>query len=183
MIIHSSFFEDDTINLAKKLLGCHLCRKIDNGEIYRGKIVETEAYTQDDPASHSFCGITKRSITMFQKAGIAYIYMTYGMYHCVNVVTEKEGIGCAVLIRALEPISDNITSKTKGPGLLCKAFSIDKSLNGVNLLDSNSSLWLEYPNETIGKNKIVATTRIGIKKAVEYPWRFYICDNKFISKK
>ncbi len=183
MIINRTFFNDTTINLAKKLLGCHLCHRVDNGQIYRGKIVETEAYTQEDPASHSFCGITKRSITMFQKAGIAYVYMTYGMYYCINVVTEDEGIGCAVLIRALEPISKNITLKTKGPGLLCKAFNINKTLNGVNLLDRNSPLWLEYPSEKIEENKIVQTTRIGIKKASDYPWRFYIRDNKFISKK
>ncbi len=183
MIISKTFFDDTTINLAKKLLGCTLCRKNDSGEIFRGKIVETEAYCEDDPASHSFCGKTKRSSTMFKSSGIAYVYMTYGMYHCVNVVTEKEGIGCAVLIRALEPMSDNITLKTKGPGLLCKAFNITKELNEVNLLDKNSPLWLEYANFPINENEIVTTTRIGIKKAVDYPWRFYIRDNKFVSKK
>lgn len=183
MIISKTFFDDTTINLAKKLLGCTLCRKKENGEILRGKIVETEAYCEDDPASHSFCGITKRSSTMFKSSGIAYVYMTYGMYHCVNVVTEKEGIGCAVLIRALEPMSENITLKTKGPGLLCKAFNITKELNEVNLLDKNSPLWLEYANLPINENDIVTTTRIGIKKAVDYPWRFYIRNNKFISKK
>lgn len=183
MIIKQSFFDDDTIAIAKKLLGCYLCRRKENGEILRGKIVETEAYTQDDPASHSFCGITKRSITMYQKAGIAYVYMTYGMYHCINVVTEKKGVGCAVLIRALEPVNENINLKTKGSGLLCKAFEINKTLNGIDLLDEKSPLWLECSDKTIEENEIVATTRIGIKKASDYPWRFYIRNNKFISKK
>ncbi len=183
MIINETFFNDSTINVAKKLLGTNLCRKLENGDIYCGKIVETEAYCEDDPASHSFCGITKRSITMFKKPGFAYVYMTYGMYYCFNVVTEKEGTGCAVLIRAIEPLSDNITLKTKGPGLLCKAFNITKEQNGLNLLDENSLIWLEYGISPLKDDEIITTTRIGIKKAIDYPYRFYIRDNKFISRK
>src|SRR5574344_1896072 len=175
-ILNHNFYLKDTLDVAKNLLGCILCRKIDN-KILKGIIVETEAYTQEDPACHAYRGVTKRSKIMYEKGGIAYVYFTYGMYHCMNVVTEKEGRGCAVLIRAIEPL--NNFDNTDGPAKLCKVLNITRELNGVDLTTNKSPIWIE---EGINPEEIVTTTRIGIKEAQDYPWRFYIKNNKWVSK-
>ncbi|MBI2026277.1 MAG: DNA-3-methyladenine glycosylase [Deltaproteobacteria bacterium] len=159
-----------------------------------GKIVETEAYISNDPASHAFRGKTKRNSPMFGEAGTAYIYHIYGMYNCLNIVTQKENIGEAVLIRALEPLKGIKTMqknrKTKeikhlanGPGKICMALSINRDLNSINLIDPKSPLKIEIPNEYHIKKEIIATKRIGITNAKEVDLRFYIKDNLFISKK
>jgi DNA-3-methyladenine glycosylase len=178
-IPESTFYNRSTLEVAKDLLGYKLCRNVD-GRILSGIIVETEAYTYDDPACHAFRGKTPRSITLFKKPGIAYVYFIYGMYHCFNVITEPEETAGAVLIRALEPVSP--LCNTNGPAKLCRELQITKKLNEVNLTDNNSVLWIEEGIK-IPKNKIHTTTRIGIKQAVDFPWRFYIKDNKFVSKK
>lgn len=177
-ILKKGFYKQDTLKVAKELLGCVLCRQI-GGILYKGKIVETEGYTQEDPACHAYRGVTKRSSTMFEEGGIAYIYFTYGMYHCMNVVTEKQGRGCAVLIRAVEPLSGNF-SNTNGPAKLCRELSITRTLNGIDIT-KKGELWIEERFEN--PKKIITTTRVGIKDAVDYPWRFYISDNKWVSKK
>jgi len=179
-IIESDFFNRNTIDVAKSLLGKVLCRNI-NGRILRGRVIETEAYTQDDPSCHAYRGITKRSKTLFDKPGTIYVYFTYGMHHCVNVVTESEGRGCAVLIRALEPLVE-CEYQTNGPAKLCKAFNITRELNNVDGTKKESGIWFEYGDDVAPEN-IVQTTRIGIKEAADYPWRFYIKDNKYVSKK
>jgi DNA-3-methyladenine glycosylase len=126
------FYNRDTTLVAKALLGSYLIHR-SQGVEYVGKIVEVEAYLgQHDLASHSSKGLTKRTATLFGPPGFAYVYLIYGMYHCFNVVTEPEGIGAAVLIRAVEPIA-NITERTAGPGLLCKSMMIDKTINGIDL--------------------------------------------------
>ena len=164
--------------VAKDLLGCKLCRRVD-GKVFEGIIVETEAYTQDDPACHAYRGKTPRAITLFKQPGIAYVYFIYGMYYCFNVITEPEETAGAVLIRALEPIN---SENTNGPGKLCRALGITKDFNEVNLTDRKSDLWLEsYKN--FDESEIVTTTRIGIKQAADYPWRFYVKNNEFVSKK
>ncbi len=173
------FYNRNTLEVAKDLLGYKLCRKV-NGKILSGIIVETEAYTQDDPACHAFRGKTPRAVTLFKKPGIAYVYFTYGMHHCFNVVTEQEETAGAVLIRALEPIGELLG--TNGPAKLCRELEITKKLNEIDLTCKNSCIWIEKGIE-IPKNKIHTTTRIGIKKAADYPWRFYVKNNKFISKK
>lgn len=178
-IIKREFYLQDTLKVAKSLLGCNLCRRIGNN-VLRGKIVETEAYKQNDPACHAYRGITKRCATLYKDAGIAYVYFIYGMYHCFNVVTESEGRGCAVLIRALEPYGS--LNNTNGPSKLCRAMNITRELNEINLTDVDSEIWLEYGDKTENKN-IVQTTRIGIKEGVKLPWRFYVRDNKWVSKK
>lgn len=172
------FYNRDTIEVAKDLLGCKLCRKIE-GKILSGIIVETEAYMQDDPACHAYRGKTPRSITLFKNPGISYVYFIYGMYHCFNVITEPEETAGAVLIRALEPIQP--LDNTNGPGKLCRELFITKELNESDLT-IGSDIWIEK-NIDISKNKIHTTTRIGIKQATDYPWRFYIKDNKYVSKK
>lgn len=130
------FYDRDTVTVAQELLGKYLVHHID-GLKRIGRIVEVEAYLgQQDLAAHSSKGITPRTKTMFGPPGYAYVYLIYGIHHCVNAVTEREGEGTAVLLRALEPVS-NITERTKGPGLLCKAMQIDKRLNGHDLLSDN----------------------------------------------
>lgn len=178
-ILPREFYNRNTIDVAKDLLGCKLCRNI-NGQILSGIIVETEAYTQDDPACHAFKGRTPRANTLFKQPGIAYVYFIYGMYHCFNVITEPENIAGAVLIRALEPISN--IENTNGPGKLCREMLITKELNEFDLVSNESEIWIEQ-FVSIPKNQIYTTTRIGIKEAVDYPWRFYIKENKFVSRK
>lgn len=178
-ILQKDFYNRNTLEVAHDLLGCKLCREID-GKILSGIIVETEAYTQDDPACHAFKGKTPRAITLFKNPGIAYVYFIYGMYHCFNVITEPDGIAGAVLVRALEPL--DIKLSTNGPAKLCREFNITKDLNEVDLTSKKSGLWIEKGIE-IEKSKIHTTTRIGIKQAADYPWRFYIKDNEFVSKK
>lgn len=178
-ILTRDFYKRNTLDVAKDLLGCRLCREF-NGEILTGVIVETEAYTQDDPACHAFKGKTPRAITLFKKPGLSYVYFIYGMYHCFNVTTEPEGTAGAVLIRALEPISPLLN--TNGPGKLCRELNITREHNEVDIISKASGLWIEE-GITIPKTKIHTTTRVGIKQAVQYPWRFYVKDNAFVSKK
>lgn len=173
--ISRRLFGDSTLEIAPQLLGIKLCRRLDDGTILTGRIVEVEAYTQDDPACHAFKGITPRSKIMYGPPGFAYVYFIYGMYHCLNVVTEADGTAGAVLIRALEFEGAN------GPGKLCRQWQIDKKMNGVDLLDSNSPLWLSKGTLETGET-IDITGRIGLSVAQDKLWRFSIRDNKFVSK-
>ena len=162
--------------MAPDLLGVQLLRTLPTGEILRAPIVEVEAYTEDDPACHAFRGITDRCRVMFGPPGFAYVYFIYGMYFCLNVVTENEGTPGAVLIRALGiPGGD-------GPGKLCRLWDIDKSQNGVDLLDPASELYLETGTK-YGASHISITERIGINVAVERPWRFFVTDHPHVSAK
>ncbi len=131
-----AFYDRDTVAVARDLLGCWLVRDV--GGVRRvGRIVETEAYLGgQDRASHSSRGMTERNRVMFGPPGHAYVYLVYGMHHCMNVVTEPVGTGAAVLLRALEPV-ENIEGSTRGPGLLCKAMGIDRTLNGRDLFGSD----------------------------------------------
>ena len=160
------------------------------GQKLIGRIVETEAYDQKDAASHSCKGETPRNSVMFGPAGRAYIYFTYGMHYCFNIVTGAAGYGSGVLIRAVEPLEgldimqrnrgkDDMSQLTNGPAKFCQAFGIDKNLSGHNLAESPLRLELggQIPNE-----QIVQTTRIGITKAIDQPWRFYVKGNPFVSK-
>jgi DNA-3-methyladenine glycosylase len=178
-ILKRDFYERNTLLVAKELLGCRLSRQVGN-TVLSGIIVETEAYTQDDPACHAFKGRTPRAATLFKKAGLAYVYFIYGMYHCVNVVTEPEETAGAVLIRALEPLTP--VQNTNGPGKLCRELKITKELNEIDITSANAGMWIEK-DKIIPEKEIVTTGRIGIKLAAEYPWRFYIKDNPFVSKK
>lgn len=173
------FYNRNTVEVARDLLGYKLVRRIGN-KLLEGIIVETEAYTQDDPACHAFKGKTQRALTLFKKPGLSYVYLIYGMYHCVNIVTEPEDTAGAVLIRALEPVFP--LDNTNGPGKLCREMNITKELNEVDITSDKSLLWVERCIDVPEKN-IHITTRIGIKQACDYPWRFYIKDNPFVSKK
>lgn len=178
----------DASTAAKRLLGCILEREIDN-QIIRVKIVETEAYDQTDAASHSYGGRTPRVETMFGPAGHAYVYFTYGMHYCCNIVAGEEGYGAGVLIRAVEPITDPATIEkrrggkkgihaTNGPAKLCQALGIDIAMNGHDL--SKFPLML-IVQPKLPAPDIVTTSRIGISKAKDVMWRFYIRDNPYVS--
>jgi DNA-3-methyladenine glycosylase len=160
----------------------HLVRA--NGVTRRvGRIVETEAYQgPEDLAAHSSRGRTPRTEIMFGPPGHAYVYFIYGFWHCLNIVTEAEGVPHAVLLRALEPVA-GIADKTWGPGLLCRAMDIDKTLNGADL--RGDVLWLEKPaDRTRPQPRIARSARIGVDYAGEWarrPWRFYDKDSAYVS--
>lgn len=173
--ISRRLFRNSTLEIAPQLLGVNLCRRLEDGTLLTGRIVEAEAYTQDDPACHAYRGITPRSKIMYGPPGFAYVYFIYGMYHCLNVVTEADGTAGAVLIRALEFDGAN------GPGKLCRQWQIDKSMNGLDLLDSQSPLWLAKGSLKCDET-IEITPRIGISVATDRLWRFSIRGNKFVSR-
>jgi DNA-3-methyladenine glycosylase len=181
----------DSLAAAPLLLGCYLVRETPAGRL-KVRIVETEAYHQDDPASHSFRGLTPRTVPMFQAGGRLYVYFTYGMHYCLNIVTGPAGTGEAVLIRAAEPLEgidimranrgiEDTKNLANGPGKLAQALGIfDTSLSGKTL--NKSSISLEVPAGKARKGDIITGPRIGITKAAEQPWRFYIKANPFVSK-
>jgi len=171
-----AFYSRNTKIVARRLLGKYLIRKIGRRKLI-GKIVETEAYFQDDPASHSFKGKTDRSAPMFEDPGHAYVYFIYGNHYCLNAVTEKFGRAGAVLIRALEPVK-GIRSATNGPGKLTKALKIDRRSNRADLT-SGSLVIAEGVQE---RYNIVSAKRIGISKASDKLYRFYIKGNEHVSK-
>jgi DNA-3-methyladenine glycosylase len=179
------FYARRTLTVARDLVGMHLVRSY-RGRQLTSRIVETEAYQgPSDLAAHSARGKTERNAVMFGPPGHAYVYLIYGMWNCVNVVTREEGVPHAVLIRAVEPIA-NIDDKTWGPGLLCKSMHIDRSLSGADLL--GSTLWLEAPNDIkLGKSgpaRIARATRIGVDYAGDWAqkeWRFFDRDSPYVS--
>ncbi|MDB5184642.1 MAG: DNA-3-methyladenine glycosylase [Candidatus Saccharibacteria bacterium] len=182
-------FLDGPVELAApRLLGCLLEREID-GQLLRVRIVETEAYHQSDAASHSYKGRTERTKVMFGPAGFLYVYFTYGMHYCCNVVTGPAGEGSAVLIRAVEVIEGEAAlearrgrsgiAATNGPAKLCQALGIDKALNGHDLRRPPLRL-IEQPE--LPAAEIVQTTRVGISQAKEVPWRFYLRTSKYVSR-
>ncbi|WP_353720384.1 DNA-3-methyladenine glycosylase [Dyadobacter sp. 676] len=197
-----SFFSAyDTCTLAKKLLGCELVHESPDG-LTSGIIVETEAYLQDDPACHAFNRRTARTEPMYGVAGTAYVYLIYGMYQCFNIVSNAEGVGEAVLIRALQPAAGvglmemrrllrpgkapgafpakiAVKELCRGPGKLVRAMGIERAVHNGTLL-SGGNLYLRAA-ASVPEN-IVAGPRIGINVGRELPYRYYIKDNIFVSK-
>ena len=184
-----SFLNSSAPLAARQLLGCVLVRTV-NKKTLRVRIVETEAYDETDAASHSFKGETQRTKVMFGESGHLYVYFTYGMHYCCNVVVGGAGEGAAVLIRAVEPVAGEAlmelsrggrggTSLTNGPAKICQALSIDSKLNGHDL--HRYPLVLQ-PGKLTPKEAIGQTTRIGISRAKDKPWRFFIKDNPYVSK-
>lgn len=184
------FYRRNTVSVARDLLGKIIYRK--HGKRFlSGIIVETEAYAgKNDPASHSFFGMTKRNETMFEKGGKAYVYFTYGNHYCFNVVTGDESAGSAVLIRAVEPLEginimlknrgvEDIYNATSGPGKFTKAFAIDKALNGADLTADKIFI---SATDRFSQFKIVKAKRIGITRNTEKLYRFYVEGNPFVSR-
>ncbi len=177
-----SFYDRDTVTVARELLGKYLVHVRNEAEMI-GRIVEVEAYLgPHDLAAHSSKGLTNRTKIMFGPPGHAYVYMIYGMYFCMNVVTEREGHASAVLLRAVEPVS-GIEGRTGGPGLLCRAMGIDRSLNGHDL--ESDDFYIAAGSE-MERFSIVERPRIGVDYAedwAERPLRFYIEGNPHVSKR
>jgi DNA-3-methyladenine glycosylase len=183
-------------DVAPDLLGCVVVRQRVDGTLVRGTIVETEAYAPGDPACHAYRRETPRNRVMFGQAGMTYVYLIYGMYHCLNVVTDREGIASAVLIRALALDTvppdyprpqEKLHRIAAGPGKLCRALQIDLTHSGQPL-QPGYPLWLEHRSPewqqqvdrgTIG---VIQTTRIGLTQGVEIPWRWYIQACAAVSK-
>lgn len=179
------------VEAAPLLLGWVIERRFSGGMV-RLKIIETEAYRQDDPASHSFRGQTPRTVPMFKDSGVLYVYFTYGMYYCLNFVAGKAGFGQAVLIRAAEPLEglDIIRSHrqgvkdgkqlTNGPGKLCQALGI-RSTGFSGLAFGPKTITVRPPGIPIDTGDIAVSPRIGIKQAADTPWRFYVKANPYVS--
>jgi DNA-3-methyladenine glycosylase len=196
MLLDESFYNQKTITVAKKLLGTYLVHETPHGRA-AGRIVETEAYLfRNDPACHAHKGKTQRNAVMFGPPGHAYIYFIYGMYHCFNVVTAREGVGEAVLIRALEPVegielmekrrgTSELRNLCSGPGKLVQALGLTPKLNGHCLLRPPLSIWshLSFGGKLPGGSEIVSTPRIGINLGMELPLRFYLKGSLFASRR
>ena len=178
-----AFYARPTLEVAPDLLGLWLVHERLEGR-RAGRIVEVEAYVgQEDLAAHSSRGRTARTGIMFGPAGYAYVYFIYGMHFCFNVVTDREDVGAAVLVRALEP-GAGVDGRTDGPGRLCRTLGIDRSHNGLDLTDEGSGdLWIERrPGPPIGE--IAASPRIGVAYAgawADKPWRFYLPASRHVS--
>ncbi len=169
-LLPRDYFNRPTLTVARSLVGKYLVRSID-GQETAGRIIEVEAYVGSaDKACHASKGRTPRTDVMFNAAGVAYVYLIYGMYHCLNVVTEREEFPAAVLIRAIEV--DGVL--IDGPGRLCRALQIDRSLNRIDLT-AQESLWFEDRGGRILRRQVAALSRIGVDYAGEWarkPWRF-----------
>ncbi len=192
------FYARSALHVAPDLLGCTFAKREQDGSLCAGIIVETEAYTGDDPACHAFRGESPRCRVMFGEPGNAYVYFTYGMHFCFNVVTSLPGCGEAVLVRAVEPCVGATIMATRrgtavtpsrrqqpnflcgGPARLCQAFGIDLSFNGASLLgETPIVIYGRPPNYT---PNVSATARIGISRAKEQLWRFVVTNSRYLSR-
>ena len=191
-ILPQKFYFADTTQIAKDLLGKILCVRTPDGKIQKSRIVETEAYLGlIDAAAHSFGDKrTNRTQSMYLDGGHSYVYMIYGMYFCLNVVTKERGHPEAILIRAVEPIPIDSSLrkkdlKTNGPGKLCRHYHINKEQDGVKLWRKESPIYICEDDFEMNKKNIVESSRIGVDyagEAAHWPLRFYIKDNIFVSK-
>jgi DNA-3-methyladenine glycosylase len=181
----ADFYDRDPRTVAVDLLGCVLVHETAEGRA-SGVIVETEAYRPEDPACHAYKGPTMRNRNIFGPPGIAYVYLSYGIHYMINAVCEGEGVGSAVLVRALRPVDGldlmaqrrgRETDLCNGPGRLTQALGVELSQDGTSL--SEGSLRIEWGEAPYGE--IVSTTRIGISRGTELPWRYLVLDEKSVS--
>lgn len=178
-----------TLELARSLIGARLQSRI-GGRPCAGIIVETEAYPPGDPASHAYRGPTPRNRSMYRAPGTAYVYLIYGTSWCLNVTSEAEGAGAAVLIRALEPLEGieimrerrpGIRDRdlARGPGRLCSALGVTREHDGLDLLDSSGPLWIERGDPS--PPDVGCSVRIGLTRAAEAPLRYYLRGSGWLS--
>lgn len=177
-VLRPAFYDRDPRQVAVDLLGCILVHETPEG-VASGIIVETEAYRPEDPACHAYKGPTMRNRNIFGRPGIAYVYLTYGVHKLLNAVCEGEGVGSAVLVRALRPLEGLETMRERrkrdinlcnGPGRLTQALNIELTLDGKELTEP--PLYIKRGNAPEGE--IIATTRIGISRGTELPWRYLV---------
>lgn len=191
-----SFYLDDTVHVARALLGCVLWRRLDDGTRIAARLVETEAYLgANDMASHARRGLrSERNASMYLEGGHAYVYFTYGMHWCMNVVTQEHGTAEAILLRAAEPLRGIESMRRRrprarsdrellnGPGKLCQAFDIDRRLDGVSL--RSSVLWIAPRSNVVSESEIAVSPRVGVDGAGEaaaWPLRFYLRGSRCVS--
>ncbi|MGC9357195.1 MAG: DNA-3-methyladenine glycosylase [Anaerolineae bacterium] len=190
------FYARPTLTVAREVLNQRLVR-LYKGQRLAGRIVEVEAYIgMEDEASHARFGRTERNAAMFGSPGHAYVYLIYGIHHCLNLVTGEEGFPAALLVRAVEPMEGLDVQQqlrgperpfrdlTRGPGRLCEALAIDKGFDGVDLCAPDTQLWVEE-DETAPEGDIAQSPRIGVTGNTEartVSWRFYIKDNRWVSR-
>ncbi len=187
-IVEPNWLARLSTEVAPDLVGCTLVRQFNDGTLLRGMIVETEAYSINDPACHAYRRRTPRNEAMFGPAGYTYVYIIYGLYHCLNIVTDQEQVPSAVLIRALqlESIPSGVEASPKleriaaGPGKLCQVLQIDRGLN-AQVLKPGQPLWLEHRSSQFVPN-LIQTTRIGLTKGADLPWRWYLKDCPAVSR-
>jgi len=188
--LRRAFYARSSLEVAPDLLGRLLVRRTEEGEPLVARIVECEAYREDDPASHSFRGRTPRNAVMFGPPGHLYVYFTYGMHYCMNVVTGTEGAGSAVLLRAAEPLRglDRMAAARgvhdprrlcTGPARLTQAFGIARAQDGIDVTRPDA-LFIA-PGTLADASAIQAAPRVGIRVATEQPWRFFVRDDPFVS--
>lgn len=198
--IPRGFYLRPTRRVARELVGKYLVRRMGR-TLLAGRIVEVEAYLgEKDPASHAYRGRTRRNEVMFRKGGCLYVYFTYGMHFCCNVVTESEGTARAVLLRALEPVNGigfmrrsrsagrrtasrpgiALSDLCSGPAKLCQAFAIGRRENGTDLC--GNAIWIATGPSNAGMIPIAASPRIGIRDGKEFRWRYFIRGNPYVSR-
>ncbi len=186
MRLPRNFYGRSVHEVARELVGC----VVRHGET-AGRIVETESYHMEEPACHAFAGVTERTRTLYGEPGHAYVYFSYGIHSLLNAVAEREGVGAAVLIRALEPVDGIDVMRTRrgleraeelcsGPGKLTQALDIGLSLNGSSLVDGPIELLTREPGAR--EARVVVGERVGITKAAELPWRFCDADSRHVSR-
>lgn len=189
-LLDKSFFRRHPAEVAPDLLGKVLVRELE-GELLMGRIVETEAYCSDDPASHTFRGQTARNAAMFGEVGCAYVYFIHGMHYCINVTARADTPAGGVLLRALEPLEGLATMRrlrgredpvalTSGPAKLTRALAIDLRLYGTDMTQPGPLYLMEA--ETPAPVAIEGSPRIGISRAVDVPWRFVAAGSRYVSR-
>lgn len=188
-IVKPNWLSRPSTEVSPDLVGCILVRQFSDGSLIKGMIVETEAYGPGDPACHAYRRRTPRNEAMFGLAGNTYVYLIYGIYYCLNIVTDQDQVPSAVLIRALQlefipswvtPTPAKAVRIAAGPGKLCQVLQIDRSLNG-QILAPGKPLWLEHrPLDFVPD--LVQTTRVGLTKGADLPWRWYLNNCRAVSK-
>ena len=181
LLFQKNFFYRHSKLVAPDLIGCYLIRENNEKNQIKGTIVETEAYSQEEEACHGYNKKTRSNKYLFGEPGTFYVYKSYGIHHCLNIVTDKENFASGVLIRAVF-IPHKNERLAAGPGLVTKTFSIDTSFNSLEVLN-NKSLWISQKDSTIDKKDIIQTTRIGISKSKNIKWRWYLKNSRSVSKR
>ena len=167
--------------VAPDLIGCFLIRNRFDKGLLTGVIVETEAYSQEEEACHGYNKKTQSNKVLFGEPGSFYVYKSYGIHHCLNIVTDKANFASGVLIRAIQ-ISNKNERIASGPGLVTKTFEVNNKFNSLNIFD-NDFLWIRKGESYLEKKDLIQTTRIGISKAKNLQWRWYLKNSRSISKR
>lgn len=178
VVLDQAFFSRPAQEVAPALIGCQLNRQLADGSLMTGTVIETEAYAQEEPACHGYRSRTKRNNTLFGPPGHWYVYLTYGIHYCVNCVTGTDDWANGVLLRAVA-IPHEPPRVAAGPGLLARRFAIDRSFD-AQPVHPDSGLWLSPATEPCGA--VVQSARVGIKQALDLPWRWLLKDHPSVSK-